>query len=110
MYIHDIYHLSFYFQCKVVSACQLFVIQDDDYGQLFTALDSCCLAVAVLEVLLKLYADFRGFWRCGWDVFNFLVVAASLIAPSITTPPFDYSRFVTISDAWMSDCRFYFSR
>lgn len=45
-------------------------------------LDKACLTVFLVEVALKLVA-YRGlFWRDGWNVFDFLVVAIALIPSS----------------------------
>jgi voltage-gated sodium channel len=42
-------------------------------------IDAACLAVFVVEIVLKLVA-YRGlFWRSGWNVFDFLVVGVALI-------------------------------
>jgi voltage-gated sodium channel len=49
-----------------------------DWGRLLVAADHLCLAVFVVELALKL-AAYRGkFWRSGWNVFDFAVVAVAL--------------------------------
>jgi voltage-gated sodium channel len=48
-------------------------------GTLLVALDKACLAVFLVEILCKLLA-FRGiFWRSGWNIFDFVVVAVALV-------------------------------
>ena len=48
-------------------------------GTLLVALDKACLAIFLLEITAKLLA-FRGmFWRSGWNVFDFTVVAVALV-------------------------------
>lgn len=42
-------------------------------------LDAICLGVYVVEIALKLYADRGTFFRSGWNIFDFVVVALSLI-------------------------------
>jgi voltage-gated sodium channel len=48
-------------------------------GPLLVALDRACLAVFLAELVCKLLA-FRGlFWRSGWNLFDFVVVAVALV-------------------------------
>ncbi len=48
-------------------------------GTLLVAIDKACLAVFIVEIICKLLA-FRGlFWRSGWNVFDFVVVAVALV-------------------------------
>jgi voltage-gated sodium channel len=49
------------------------------YGPLLRAIDLACLAVFVVELLGKLLAYRGGFWRSGWNVFDFAVVAIALV-------------------------------
>jgi voltage-gated sodium channel len=50
-----------------------------NHGMLLVALDKACLAFFVIELVLKLVA-YRGlFWRSGWNIFDFLVVAIALM-------------------------------
>jgi voltage-gated sodium channel len=49
------------------------------YGPLLRAIDPACLAVFVVELLGKLLAYRGGFWRSGWNVFDFAVVAIALV-------------------------------
>ena len=46
------------------------------------ALDKFFLTLFVMEILIKWYQDFDSFWRVGWNVFDFAIVAASLLGPS----------------------------
>ena len=48
-------------------------------GPLIIALDKVCLAVFVVEILLKLYAHRFGFFRSGWNLFDFFIVGISLV-------------------------------
>lgn len=48
-------------------------------GPLIVALDTACLAVFVLELGLKVYVQRFGFFRSGWNVFDFLIVGISLV-------------------------------
>jgi len=49
------------------------------FGRLLVTLDKLCLGVFLVELVLKL-ATYRGrFWRSGWNVFDFLVVAVALV-------------------------------
>ena len=48
-------------------------------GGLIVALDRGILAVFVVEIVLRLYAQRSAFWRDPWSVFDFLVVAIALV-------------------------------
>lgn len=52
------------------------------FGSLLHALDLIALVIFVVELLAKMIALGRGFWRDGWNVFDFLVVAIALIPAS----------------------------
>ena len=56
--------------------------QEQNFGGLFLALDNFFLTLFALEILVKWYHDFLGFWRVGWNIFDFVIVAASLLGPS----------------------------
>ena len=46
------------------------------------ALDKLFLTVFIMEILIKWYHDFFGFWKVNWNIFDFIIVAASLLGPS----------------------------
>ncbi len=48
-------------------------------GPLIIALDTACLAIFVLELALKFYAQRMGFFRSGWNIFDFVIVGISLM-------------------------------
>ncbi|MDU8944527.1 ion transporter [Ovoidimarina sediminis] len=48
-------------------------------GGLIIALDRFCLAIFVVEIVLKLIAYRGGFFRSGWNLFDFSIVALSLV-------------------------------
>ena len=48
-------------------------------GPLLVALDRACLAVYVVEIGIKLYAFGWRFFRSGWNVFDFIIVAIALV-------------------------------
>lgn len=50
-----------------------------DFGPLILLLDSICLAIFTTEIALKLYAKGPKFFRDGWNIFDFLVVAIALL-------------------------------
>ncbi|MDO5053497.1 MAG: ion transporter [Pseudoclavibacter sp.] len=47
-------------------------------GGVMDAVDTACLVVFVAELLIKLYAQGWRFFRDGWNIFDFLVVAIAL--------------------------------
>jgi voltage-gated sodium channel len=48
-------------------------------GPLILLLDRICLGIFVVELLAKLYARRLAFFRSGWNIFDFLIVAVSLM-------------------------------
>jgi voltage-gated sodium channel len=48
-------------------------------GGLILTIDSICLAIFVIELTLRLYAQGLRFFRSGWNVFDFVIVAISLL-------------------------------
>ncbi|MEO3413388.1 ion transporter [Roseovarius sp. CAU 1744] len=48
-------------------------------GPLILLLDRLCLGVFVIEITLKLFARGFDFFRRGWNIFDFVIVAISLI-------------------------------
>lgn len=49
------------------------------HGALLKAIDQACLVVFVAELLIKILAYRWLFWRSGWNIFDFLVVAVAFI-------------------------------
>ena len=48
-------------------------------GDVISVLDSICLTIFVIEIALKLFAYRFGFWRSGWNNFDFVIVGISLM-------------------------------
>lgn len=48
-------------------------------GSLLLVLDKICLGVFIAELLMKMFCYRTHFWRSGWNVFDFLVVAIALV-------------------------------
>ena len=48
-------------------------------GPLILALDRICLSIFVIEIALKLIAYRWSFFRSGWNIFDFLIVAIALV-------------------------------
>ena len=48
-------------------------------GPLILTLDRICLGIFVVELLAKLYARRLAFFRSGWNIFDFVIVAISLM-------------------------------
>ena len=51
-------------------------------GVLIGVLDRVCLAIFVVELVLKLLVYRLRFFRDGWNIFDFVIVAVSL-APAV---------------------------
>ena len=48
-------------------------------GPLITALDNLCLAIFVVELAAKFFAQRGQFFRSGWNIFDFIIVGVSLV-------------------------------
>ena len=48
-------------------------------GGLLIAIDKFCLMIFIVELVVKFIAYRGRFWRSGWNVFDFLVVAVALV-------------------------------
>jgi len=48
-------------------------------GTIILTLDWICLAIFVIEIVLKLVAHGARFFRSGWNVFDFLIVGIALM-------------------------------
>ena len=44
------------------------------FGDLIVLLDKLCLAVFVIEIVLKLIAKGPRFFKSGWNIFDFVIV------------------------------------
>ncbi|HEY9148773.1 MAG TPA: ion transporter, partial [Gammaproteobacteria bacterium] len=51
-------------------------------GELLLRADQLILAVFVIEILIKLYAQGGGFFRRAWNNFDFIVVGIALVPAS----------------------------
>lgn len=54
-------------------------VEDWRTVQILELLDNCTMVIFVWEILLKWIANFRTFWKDGWNVFDFLVTAGVLV-------------------------------
>lgn len=52
------------------------------YGGILHLLDRVILAAFVVEILLKLFAQRLDFFRRGWNLFDFIVIAIALVPAS----------------------------
>ena len=48
------------------------------WGGILVTLDRLCLVIFVAELLVKLAAYQRHFWRSGWNIFDLLVIAVAM--------------------------------
>jgi len=49
------------------------------FGGLLIAVDQICLAVFCFEIVTKLFCYRLRFWKSGWNIFDFFVVAIALV-------------------------------
>jgi voltage-gated sodium channel len=54
----------------------------NSFGKTLLLIDKIILATFVVEILLKLYAYGLGFFKSGWNVFDFTIVAVALLPAS----------------------------
>lgn len=52
------------------------------FGSTLVWIDTIILAIFVLEIAARLMANFKGFWRDPWRIFDFTVVAIALVPAS----------------------------
>ena len=69
---------------SVLVGLQTSVEIDRAYAGLFLVLDFMFLTFFAVEIVLKWLADFWGFWRVGWNVFDFLIVFISLAGQGLS--------------------------
>ncbi|MBO9463802.1 ion transporter [Tropicibacter sp. R15_0] len=50
-----------------------------NWGGVIRLIDALCLAIFVVEIAIKLFARGFGFFRSGWNLFDFAIVAIALI-------------------------------
>ncbi|XP_038233616.1 cation channel sperm-associated protein 4 [Dermochelys coriacea] len=56
---------------------------EEKYYGLFSAIDNIVLTVLTCEVLLNWYYGFQLYWKDGWNVINFFIVAYLCVGPFI---------------------------
>lgn len=56
----------------------------DLFTSLWDACDNIFLTIFVLEIFLKWYHGFFSFWRVGWNIFDFIIVAVSVLGSGIS--------------------------
>ncbi len=66
----------------VVLALETYPAVMSRVGPVLMWLDAVILGIFVAEIIIRLLADFRGFWRDPWRIFDFVVVAIALIPAS----------------------------
>lgn len=49
------------------------------FGGLLGVIDALCLAIFVFEIVAKLYVCRLAFFRSGWNIFDFVIVAIALV-------------------------------
>ncbi|CAM4676102.1 unnamed protein product [Caretta caretta] len=57
---------------------------EEKYYGLFSAIDNIVLTVLSCEVLLNWYYGFQMYWKDGWNVINFFIVAYLCVGPFIS--------------------------
>ncbi len=55
-----------------------------DYRFLFSIFDQVVMATFICEILLKWYYGFWIFWKVGWNILDFIIIAALILGPQLT--------------------------
>ena len=75
-----------------------------DYGTYLRTLDAVILYIFVAELLLRLIAGGLRFFKCGWNIFDFIIITGSIVATATslsalrTLRVLRLLRFLSISD------------
>ncbi|KAG9396286.1 Cation Channel Sperm Associated 4 CatSper4 [Carpediemonas membranifera] len=69
---------------SIQAGVQTSTIMEQQFGSILSGMDNVFLTIFVIELLLKWYAGFRAFWTSSWNIFDFLVVAASIAGQGFT--------------------------
>ena len=54
-------------------------ISDIEFFKTMFLIDRMCMAIFIVEMLIKMYAYGPGFFKSGWNVFDFTIIAVSLL-------------------------------
>ena len=65
-----------------ISTILIVFFQGKEYAYLFSILDQFVLTIFVAEIILKWYHGFLIFWKVGWNILDFVIVAALLLGPA----------------------------
>ena len=49
------------------------------FDHVLFVLDRLCMAIFIMEMLMKIYAYGKGFFKNGWNIFDFVIVAISSV-------------------------------
>jgi len=66
------------------------------HGELLYAIDNILLSIFVAEIALRIYAHGKSFFSKPWNIFDFLVVAVSLVPASAGTSVFRVLRVLRV--------------
>lgn len=72
------------------------VFQEGTIGVALELFDYVCLLVYIVEAYLKLRAYGSGYFRDGWNVFDFVIIVLSLVPPSIMPIPIQVARVLRL--------------
>lgn len=50
-----------------------------EHRELFETLDYLFLSIYTAEFILKVYADTKGYWKSAYNLFDFIILALSMI-------------------------------
>lgn len=56
----------------------------DRFGTVIQQIDNYCLAIFIVELVLKLYAHRFQFFRNGWNIFDFVIIGVAIIPAAQT--------------------------
>ncbi len=75
----DLFIMSIILADAVVLGMMTIDFFRDRFEQGLFLLDRLFMAIFIVEMVMKIYAERREFWKSGWNVFDFVIVAVSSV-------------------------------
>lgn len=70
--------LTVVFLNAIVIGCQSYPQIEKSFGSTLQGLDTLFLVIFTVEVIMKMFVDRTKYFKDGWNLFDFIVVATSL--------------------------------
>lgn len=84
----------------VLLNCVVIALQTMQWSEeitfLLDVIDNCCLAIYVIEIVFRIVADGKNFFKQGWCWFDLIIVTLSLIPLSVFPFPAQAMRLIRV--------------